>query len=904
MKQRPFLFSSVALALSFVSFAGYAQPLVTATKLSGLGAAWELEMRTFGKRLQIGDDVESVPFARFSLSLLSSLYAVSGLHGDSIRICRFQESIAVKAEESAHARDCIRTALANQGRYHQAEQIALEDGKWTPPGGRPSAELALMWQWSATMNLNQGNAHLAKIAFDRSAEVARAVSALPPTSNTKPVDQNVQSMRGHTLDGVIRGSKKGLAFLDFYEQDFRNFDRILSERMNEGPATNNLWGIDSIEVAMPAVAAFRPVPTGLFQRALSDLRADAGFRDQLEPLADFRVRESSSAALGDETVQPVHVVAWVRLASAYRGLSRIDEASRLLVAANELARRYKVEPLESNTLLARVEEAQAQLAADAGDWPEVVRLLRAARGRLVAATVVERSTEAGRRGTPIGSPLLGVNAKLLGALYRTHQGRFTEPPEMDEILLLIQDFSASRADLNSQLAARAKAPVSAAEGHLLDREGRLIDELVELKAVLSAGRDSGAVRDVAVNRIVVIYKQLGEIKVELGEGSARKHGESAAQFRQQLGDGALFFQWVFHPFGNFRVIVGSDAIALEPINAPLAKIRASVALLHENAALRSVTSFEQIKPYAHGVAGELYSDLFGSRVFDGKKWVLGNSRYLDGLPWPALKTRQGRWLIEDRVLVVAPSWLSWLRLEERGASRAPKNLLAIGDPENGAAPLILKDIGKRGAYVSSAVDKDVIQPVRFKSEFSIEIDTLASMYAPESVKTLKGPAATKARLLSHELQDYKVLVFSTHGFVAGAVTLALGPGLEMTATKDGGPSSRLLVASEVARLKLDADVVVLSACDTSSSDGVDGSEGYSGLASAFLLAGSRSVMSTLWPVETKATRELITGTVRAARGHQVDYARALRASVLEYLRRAPAIQRHPYFWAGIGVIGR
>jgi CHAT domain-containing protein len=110
----------------------------------------------------------------------------------------------------------------------------------------------------------------------------------------------------------------------------------------------------------------------------------------------------------------------------------------------------------------------------------------------------------------------------------------------------------------------------------------------------------------------------------------------------------------------------------------------------------------------------------------------------------------------------------------------------------------------------------------------------------------------------------------------------------------------LLRASQVSQLILNADFVILSACNTAASDGRPGVEGLSGLAKPFFYAGARSLLVSHWPVDSDATVKLTTGLIRApADDLAIGRAAALRRSILTMIDGAPdtSDQAHPSTWA-------
>ena len=115
----------------------------------------------------------------------------------------------------------------------------------------------------------------------------------------------------------------------------------------------------------------------------------------------------------------------------------------------------------------------------------------------------------------------------------------------------------------------------------------------------------------------------------------------------------------------------------------------------------------------------------------------------------------------------------------------------------------------------------------------------------------------------------------------------------------------MLTASEVALLKLDADWVILSACNTASGDGKPGAEGLSGLARSFFYAGARSLLVSHWPVETNSAMELTTGIFDEMKTNpEIGRAEALRRSRTRLINNQLHPEyAHPYFWAPFVVVG-
>ena len=104
-----------------------------------------------------------------------------------------------------------------------------------------------------------------------------------------------------------------------------------------------------------------------------------------------------------------------------------------------------------------------------------------------------------------------------------------------------------------------------------------------------------------------------------------------------------------------------------------------------------------------------------------------------------------------------------------------------------------------------------------------------------------------------DLSDYRILAFATHGLVSGEMKGLAEPALVFTPPESGTEADDgLLTASEIATLELDADWVILSACNTAAADGTPGAEGLSGMAKAFFYAGARALLVSHWSVNSPA----------------------------------------------------
>jgi hypothetical protein len=162
----------------------------------------------------------------------------------------------------------------------------------------------------------------------------------------------------------------------------------------------------------------------------------------------------------------------------------------------------------------------------------------------------------------------------------------------------------------------------------------------------------------------------------------------------------------------------------------------------------------------------------------------------------------------------------------------------------------------------------------------------------------------KALSASGALAQYGIVHFATHGALAGQMKGGAEPGLILTPPAQGTEEDDgYLSASEVAGLKLDADWVVLSACNTAAGE-TSGGESLSGLARAFFYAGARAMLVSHWAVDSNSTVTLITKAVAEMKADpKIGRAEAMRRSMLALIDQGKLSEAHPAYWAPFVVVG-
>jgi len=334
-------------------------------------------------------------------------------------------------------------------------------------------------------------------------------------------------------------------------------------------------------------------------------------------------------------------------------------------------------------------------------------------------------------------------------------------------------------------------------------------------------------------------------------------------------------------------------------------------------------------------AHTVYKGIFGpieSEMLDKKHVIVATSGSFANMPLgvlirkpvTSLNPLNAAWLIKDTAISQVPTasgWLSLKRYAKVPSSTQP--LIAWGDPlfDNKVATQQIAGVIPKNTAVRSAIDtRSTLQVGLERSnedsylayskipplpETRDEVNELAKILAADPKQdVILGSDATRQSVLkssaSGQLGKKQVVVFATHGLLAGDLPNLNQPALAMASTANPADSP-LLTLEDVLGLKLNADWVVLSACNTAGADG-RAEEALSGLARGFFFAGSRSLLVTHWSVESESAMLLTTHTFAAyKKDPQMRRAEALKQAMVETMKLPQ--YAHPAYWAPYALVG-
>ncbi|NWK96951.1 hypothetical protein DM806_15010 [Sphingobium lactosutens] len=351
--------------------------------------------------------------------------------------------------------------------------------------------------------------------------------------------------------------------------------------------------------------------------------------------------------------------------------------------------------------------------------------------------------------------------------------------------------------------------------------------------------------------------------------------------------------------GVYLLAVSADGARIERARMDRA---AMVALVHRLRGSLTPAGFDQ------AAAHDLYREIFTPGILG----TLGKAKILRIVPTGAFASLPFA-MLPERPIAAVDKNVPWLvrrfaiRVQPgfaihpaQGGQMAMRNqtLLGVGAPQ--AFTDSQGAVASRGA---SGTEVRALSDLPALPGSLAELRAVAKRFGAGHATLLVGAEANEATLRTRDLSSYGVILFATHGLVDGemagvneAALLLSPPG-----TDDAGDDG-LLTASEVAAMRIAADWVILSACNTAAGEKAQAAA-YSGLAQAFRYAGAGSLLVSHWPVRDDASAFVTLETVKGA-GRGLPRAVALQKAMLKLIASRHPDAAQPYIWAPFMLMGR
>ena len=428
---------------------------------------------------------------------------------------------------------------------------------------------------------------------------------------------------------------------------------------------------------------------------------------------------------------------------------------------------------------------------------------------------------------------------------------------------------------------------------------------------------------------------------------------NAGDLQKQLANDEALLSFYFGRFDSFVWAVRKGApVQFARLKMTLGDLNATVTKLRE-ALEPKAAMISDIPAFDVKLASQLYDDLL--KPLEGswkpaKNLVVVTNGALGLLPLSLLPTapaevktdddplfasyRNVPWLARTHAVTLVPSAAALQTLRKLPPGKASRqDLVAFGDPYFSKEQA--EDAAKTGGTVQVADASNVTRGVPLKRrnspqlegvdsaqlgqlprlpDTSDELTSIALALQADPTKVLNlGKEANEKKVKEMDLSGFKIVAFATHGLVPGELDGLTQPALALSAPDlADGSGDGLLTMEEILSLKLDADWVVLSACNTGAGAGA-GAEAASGLGRAFFYAGTRALLVTNWSVHSQSARELVTDLFkRQAADPKLTRGEALRQAMMAladgpgYLGadgKTEFAYAHPLFWAPYSIIG-
>jgi CHAT domain-containing protein len=426
------------------------------------------------------------------------------------------------------------------------------------------------------------------------------------------------------------------------------------------------------------------------------------------------------------------------------------------------------------------------------------------------------------------------------------------------------------------------------------------------------------------------------------------------QIKATLVDGEALLSFYFGRDASFVwAVPKTGAVAFAEIKATSGEIESKVRKLRE-ALEPQAAMISDIPPFDLKLGYELYSLLLGpveAGWKQSKSLIVVTNGALGLLPLSLLPTAEAKidpnddplfssyravlWLARNYAVTMVPSSAALRTLRQLPPGKPGRGeLMAFGDPlfsveqaaeaEKAETPIKVADAGtvatrgmplkRRSSPKLEGVDSAELAMLPRLPDTAEELKSIALALQADPAKVLKlGKDANEDAVKTMDLSGFKVIAFATHGLVPGELNGLTQPALALTAPAVAGvEGDGLLTMEEILALRLDADWVVLSACNTGAGAGA-GAEAASGLGRAFFYAGTRALLVTNWSVDSQSARELVTDLFkRQADDPKLTRGEALRQAMMAladgpgYLSadgKTEFAYAHPLFWAPYSIIG-
>ncbi len=633
-----------------------------------------------------------------------------------------------------------------------------------------------------------------------------------------------------------------------------------------------------------------------------------------------------------------------------RELGRSDEAKAMIRSAEALSAARGLQQRDLTARLYRTASIVDDVAERGSGYDFMLRASRdfalAQPGtRPLAQTLflrADQELQSGSVGSALdlcrqGAALLreikaGTSIELLLPCLSTYAAQADRQPAQRQALLA-EMFAASQlvqGSITVQQIAQASARLSESAkdpriGAAIRRQQDASLALAEIQRRFDAAtQQSGGARGGEALSADELAKQVAAAQTTLADADAALQAASpnygqlvqevvpAQDVLTALRPGEAFVSMALAPQSGWMFLLRDGQISVAPAKA------GSIAIAALVTRVRTTIEPTGNTPPAFDIASSqaIYADTLGQLApgMDGlTSLVVAPEGSLLSLPFALLLTGPATqdslatapWLIQKVAVSHVPAPANFVSLRRVAAiSRATQPWFGFGD----FRPVTVRQAEQTFPSASCQDSAKLfagLPPLPFAGR---ELEASRLLLGGSPADSLEGAAFNTPRVMQQDLHPYRVLHFATHALLPSDLRCQTEPAI-VTSDPPGAQNAdgALLTSSDITAMQLDADVVILSACNSGGPNGETSGESLSGLARAFFYAGARALMVTHWSVNDQATAYLVAGTLKRIGSDHLGVAEALRQAQLSMLAGAghtlPASIAHPFYWAPFALVG-
>lgn len=712
------------------------------------------------------------------------------------------------------------------------------------------------------------------------------------------------------------------------------------DALNQGHDAQALRLLDAAAAAYAAL-----VPPGSLAAAPDTISQSTGSLVMM-PNQQLMVDPTAQSAL----MGLIEVQRYRSIALRQRGNGPASDAAITSAEALANANRLTVPLVEArltrttataNDLLGRVNAAAADLSSAQAEFGEIVPQTRpVAETELLQAAVAAKQHELPRAlalcrsGTALLRQLRsGIDPTLLQPCLASFAEAAAQRPgerqallrEMFETSELAQDSVTSREidEAATRLAASARDPKVAQAIRRWQDAADHLALLYRQRDAVAAGVPTATLAPNVPRDPSAIDKAIADAQGQLADAdsavqaAAPNYGQlvqqvvPTADVLAALRPGEALVAITLARDGGWTFLLRDGEIDAAPVKGNAASISALVQRVR--ASIETPTG--KLVPFDVNDDRAIYDATLGpvaARLKGVKSLVVAPTAALLSLPFGLLLTGPADpanlgpapWLIRDMTVAHVPSAANFVALRKSGTSRAAHVWFGFG----GFHPVTLTQAEASFPGATCRNSAQLFASLPALPFAQRELDAARALTGSSPSDELLGTAFTVPAVEHMDLRQYRILHFATHALLPAELRCEDQPAI-VTSDPPGAhdASGALLTAADVVGLDLDANLVILSACNTGGPGNTTSGDSLSGLARAFFFAGARSMLVTHWSINDQTSAFLIADTLSRMTSGGTNLAGALRTAQLALIDRAgkdlPAAVAHPFFWAPFALIG-